>query len=455
MLIASLLYLSSYWVLLAVVAAVGLAGQLCRPAAATLLSDLTSEDRQIMIFAMQRFGLNLGAMAAPLIGFALYNLDDGQYDLLFWGEALAALAYAVLAWIALPAREPRLTDKAVKARAAPEGGYLAVFRDRRYVLYLVAMFVHTMVYVQYLSTLPLDVNAAGLEVFWYTVAVSLNGFIVIAFELLLTKVTQHWPFKVTIGLAFGLLGAGVAFYALPIGPAVIVIGTLIWTLGEIIGGPSIFAYPAIAGQPHVKGRYIGSFQFVFGLSAAIGPVVGGWLFVRLGHQVWLVLAVGSLIATTLGLAAVRTPARSSDTAVGAEPPSPAAAPSHAHAPSRVFAACLCGVPQAGIRSVAHHGLDESPGSNGRLPAAVASVPDQLGVDSAASGNGVKPAELHPARVSETSTDDEQRIAELERENAELRSMNELLKAAVGFPRAGPRPAPARTIRFVDQQRHGG
>src|SRR5439155_4775737 len=126
-------------------------------------------------------------------------------------------AYAVLAWIALPAREPRRTGKAVTARAGPEGGYLAVFRDRRYVLYLVAMFVHTMVYVQYLSTLPLDVHAAGLEVFWYTVAVSLNGFIVIAFELLLTKITQNWPFKVTIGLAFGLLGTGVAFYALPIG----------------------------------------------------------------------------------------------------------------------------------------------------------------------------------------------------------------------------------------------
>lgn len=309
-LIASLLYLPSYPLLLVAVAIVGIVSQIYRPASATLLSDLTPENRQVMMFAMYRFGLNLGTTAAPLIGFLLYNLDGQQYTLLFWGEALVALAYAILAMIALPRREPRQTDPAAVAAAKESAGtYMAVLRDRRYTVYLVAMFFNSVVYIQYLSTLPLDVNASHVKIFWYSLAVSLNGFIVIAFELLLTKISQTWPMRFNVAVAFGLVGVGVAFYGLPLVPAVIVGGTLIWTLGEIIGGPAVFAYPAIAGPAHLKGRYIGSFQFVFGLGSAVGPVIGAALFIHLGHAVWPVLAIGSVIAATLGAISVRPPTK--------------------------------------------------------------------------------------------------------------------------------------------------
>ena len=306
-LVASLLYLPSYAVLLVAVAIVGLVSQIFRPASATLLSELTPESRQVMIFAMYRFGLNLGTTAAPLLGFALYNFDHQRYTLLFWGEAAVALVYGVLALVALP-RRPR---PAVHAQGQEQGGsrgsYLSVVRDRRFLMFLIATFFNAAVYMQYLSTLPLDVKAEGVPILWYTVAVSLNGLMVIAFELPLTKISQHWPFKVSVGTGFFLLGVGVCFYGLPLGPAVIIIGTLIWTVAEIVGAPAVFAYPAMAGPAHLKGRYIGSFQFMFGLGSAAGPMVGGALFTQLGHRVWPVLAIGAAISTVLGVAALRTP----------------------------------------------------------------------------------------------------------------------------------------------------
>lgn len=313
---ASLLYLPSYLLVLAAVALVGVGAQMFRPASATLLSDLTPEGRQVMIFAMYRFGLNLGALGAPLIGYGLYYLNHQQYALLFWGEALIAMAYAIAAFTLLPARPAHGAAPATAAAAAdageqaePAGGYLAVLRDRRYTLFLLAIFFHSAVYVQYLSTLPLTVHAARLPIVWYTLAVSLNGFIVIAFELLTTKVTQGWPKRLPIALTFGLLGAGVAVYGLPMVPVVIITGTLIWSFGEIIGGPTVFAYPAIAAPPDRRGRYLGSFQFMFGLGSTVGPLVGGWLFIQMGQAVWPVLAVGSLIATVSALIAVREPSR--------------------------------------------------------------------------------------------------------------------------------------------------
>jgi MFS family permease len=198
-----------------------------------------------------------------------------------------------------------------------------VFADRRYLLYLLATFLNAVVYVQYMSTLPLDVKAHHMAILWYSIAVSLNGFLVIAFELLLTKVSQNWPMRLTIGVAFALVGIGVAVYGLPLGPAVIVGGTLIWTLAEIIGAPAAFSYPAIAGPVHLKGRYIGSFQFMFGLGAAVGPMLGGVLFARLGHAVWPVMALVAAASIVLGVAGIRTPEKEPAGAAETQP-SPAA-----------------------------------------------------------------------------------------------------------------------------------
>ncbi|MEV7414919.1 MFS transporter [Streptomyces sp. NPDC089919] len=302
---AALLHLPSYGLLLAAIGLVSLGAQLFRPASATLLADQTDGDRQVMVFAMYRFGLNVGATAAPLVGYALYNAGGHSYTLLFWGEAALALVYALVARATLPARSPRTPAPAAPAGEAVRGGYAAVLRDRRFLLYLAAAFFHSAVYMQYLSTLPLYMKDAGLALFWYTSAVALNGVIVIAFELLVTKLSQNWPLKITVGLGFALVGAGVACYGLPIGPAAVVIGTLVWSLGEILGGPAVFAYPAKAGPEPLRSRYIGSFQFVFGLGSALGPMAGSWLYVTTGALVWPLVGACSLLATVFGLIAVR------------------------------------------------------------------------------------------------------------------------------------------------------
>lgn len=316
-LIAFLLVANSYPLLVVTAVLVGVGAQIFRPASSTLLSDLTPPDNQVMIFAIWRFGLNIGVAAAPLLGFALYYVDNKQYTLVFLTQAAVAVAYAVVAWLMLPSRaKAQETARAVAKAAEPDaasdvtksGGYLAVFRNRRYALFLVVVLVHTVVYQQYISTLPLTVNAVHLDIFWYTLAVSLNGLLVIAFELPMTKVMQKLPARLPIAVGLALVGIGVGVYGLPIVPLVIVGGTLLWTLGEIVSAPSLFAYPALVGAGRLKSRYIGSFQFSFGLGNTLAPLIGGWLFLLIGKSlVWPLLgAVEVLVAISI-LGVVRVP----------------------------------------------------------------------------------------------------------------------------------------------------
>jgi MFS family permease len=281
----------------------GLVAQLYRPAAAALLSELTPQHQQVMIYAIYRLMINVGTTAAPLLAALLITFS---YDLLFWVEAGAALVYAVIAAITLPRRKS--PDKAGKAAldGGPKG-YRAVLADRRFVLYLVALFINSLVYIQYVSTLPLTIQDAGIATFWYSILISLNGFIVITCELLVTKVTQHLPIKLVVIAGFTLFGIGQALYALPLGVAIFVIGTLLWTIAEIVGGPTMMSYAGVVAPENLRGRYISSMQTMFSLGAAVGPALGTAGYHLLGRNVWLLFGLTCLVGMVFALLGMRRP----------------------------------------------------------------------------------------------------------------------------------------------------
>jgi transposase len=68
---------------------------------------------------------------------------------------------------------------------------------------------------------------------------------------------------------------------------------------------------------------------------------------------------------------------------------------------------------------------------------------QLGIGSESLRNWVRQAEVDGGLRPGTSTDDKQRIAELERENRELRRANEILKSASAFFARELDPRPPR------------
>lgn len=302
-LLIAVLYLRNFPLLVVAVTLAGLVGRFYRPASAAMLSELTPKHRQVMIFAVYRLAINLGTTAAPLIAIALISVS---YQLLFWCDALTAVAYAVIALLTLPRKplHPRSTDAAVRRR----GGYRAVLTDRRYVLYLLASFVNATVYIQYISTLPLAMKGIGLAMIWYSVVISLNGFIVITCELMLTRFTQRLPIKYVVTVGFVLLGVGQLVYAIPWGVTVFIVGTLIWTIAEITAGPTMFSYPGLTAPDHLRGRYIASMQTMYNLGSTLGPVLGVAIYRMVGAQVWWWCAAGCALGLALALLGMRQPA---------------------------------------------------------------------------------------------------------------------------------------------------
>ena len=315
--VIGVLYVRDYPALLALVAALGAITVVYRPAAATLLSELTPRHRQVMIMALYRMALNAGSIAGPLIGAALISVS---YSLLFWSDAVAALSYAVIAAVTFPRRAVAAPSAAASAapsaavgeddteqpvQAQGRRGFLAVLADGHYVLYLGAVLINAVVYLQYVSVLPLAMRAAGLATVWYAAMIALNGGVVIGCELLMTKLTQRWPPRVVVMLGFALLGGGLAIYSIPLGVSAFVTGTLVWTLAEIVAGPTVFAYPALAAPSQLKGRYLGAMQAMFSLGSAIGPAAGVAVWHAAGRAIWWWYAGACVVGMACARAGMR------------------------------------------------------------------------------------------------------------------------------------------------------
>lgn len=301
-LLISILYVRSFPVIVAAVFLVGAVGQIYRPAAQYLITELTPPGQLVMVTAMQRLAMNLGTTVTPLIGTALLSVS---YSLLFWAEAIASVAYGLIALVALP---PKMKPAAGETPVAqPRAGYRAVMSDWRYLFFLAAVFLITVVYAQYTAALPLAIVSSGLSLWWYSAVVSLNAFIVATCEVLATKWVQNWPLRLTALSGYGLVAIGYTVYAIGITPALLILGTIIWTASEITGAPTTFAYPGMVAPVHLRGRYIGAMQTIFGLANAIGPVIGLALWAAVGNAVFAWAAAVAALSTLCALIGMRLP----------------------------------------------------------------------------------------------------------------------------------------------------
>ena len=303
-LIISILYLKTFPLIVLAVFLVGTVGQLYRPAAQYLITELTPPGQLVMVTAMQRLALNLGTTVTPLIGTALLSVS---YSLLFWAEAAASVAYGLIALVALPPKMKPVETPGQAAVAAPRAGYRAVLSDWRYLFFLAAVFFITVVYAQYTASLPLAIVDSGLSLWWYSAVVSLNAFIVATCEVLATRWVQTWPMRVTALSGFGLVAIGYTVYAIGLAPALLILGTIIWTASEITGAPTTFAYPGMVAPVHLRGRYIGAMQTVFGLANAVGPVLGLAVWAAAGNAVFAWAAAVAALSTLCALIGMRLP----------------------------------------------------------------------------------------------------------------------------------------------------
>src|SRR5918999_1031596 len=170
--------------------AIGTMAELHRPAASALIADLLPSEQRVTAFTLFRLAINVGwASGLALGGF----LAERSFDLVFVGDAATSIAFGAISLAALPhgTRTKRHEETHLASARA------SILADRGFLLFLAAVLVTGAVYSQNVSTLPLHIREAGFSPSTYGLLQSLNGVIVVLFELPVISWTQrHDRFRV-------------------------------------------------------------------------------------------------------------------------------------------------------------------------------------------------------------------------------------------------------------------
>ncbi|MGN6183175.1 MAG: MDR family MFS transporter [Thermoanaerobaculia bacterium] len=279
--------------ILAIAFVVGLVGEFYRPAATALLGDLVQPEQRVAAFGMYRFAINLGFAAGPATaGF----LAERSFFWVFFGDAVTSFVYGLVALFALPHG-----NRSASKDETPAEAMRHALTNRPFIYFLLATLCLTWIEFQLHSTLPLHITSIGYSTRAYGTLMSLNGVIIILFELALTSWTQRLPPKPLIAIGYALTGIGFALTGFASAMPVLITSVVIWTLGEMIYAPVTGAYVTGLAPERYRGRYMGLWHTMWSAGMLLGPLMGTWIYERNANMLWLVCLVLGGVGAALSL----------------------------------------------------------------------------------------------------------------------------------------------------------
>ena len=275
-----------FWATLA-----GLTCELYRPASSALLADLVPAGRRVTAFAAYRMALNAGFAFGPATAGLLAKKS---FTWLFIGDAATSILFGLVAWFFLPAG----------VRGTRAGGTLReiasiLSKDKKFVQVLCAVLATALVFVQAFSTMSLEVTRHGFSPAVYGLIISLNGALVVLFELPMTTITKRFPARRMMALGFLLIGAGFASNGLTRTLPLLVCTIVLFTLGEMIAMPVSSAYVADLAPPHQRGFYMGTYGLAWSVAFVCGPSLGLLLFSANSLALWMACGVLGIVSAAI------------------------------------------------------------------------------------------------------------------------------------------------------------
>lgn len=268
----------------------GLLSDMYRPACSAMFGDLVDVERRPHAFGLFYISINLGFAIGPPLGGVLAGWS---FRWLFLGDALttAVCGLIILLFISESrpgsAASPESHDESSgSADSVPlREATMHIIRDRTFVVLCFATVLSAIVFMQGTTTLPIHMQATGMDEIQFGLVIGINGLLIFLCQLPVThalapfnrmKVIILGEIFVAVGFGLTALADSIPFFALTI---------VIWTMGEMMH--AAFGQTIITDLAPLKlrGRYMGVFSMTFAIALMIGAPLGGWVLEHFGAVV--------------------------------------------------------------------------------------------------------------------------------------------------------------------------
>jgi MFS family permease len=258
---------------------VGLVSELFRPAGSATVADLPRPRERIRAFGLLFWAANLGFSVSTVTGGVL---AQHGYRLLFWLNAAASAAAALIVWRRVP--ETRPPTPRVRRRAL-----LPVLLGDRLMIALALIFVaHFALFSQAFSTLPLVMAAGGLGAATYGAVLAGNGIVILAAQPLAVRLLADRDRYTVLSVSMLLVGSGFGLGAVVDSGVGYAGPVLVWTVGEVGVAVMFGATFADLAPADLRGGYMGVAATTWGAGSVLGPLLGTTVLDRVGPTLlWL------------------------------------------------------------------------------------------------------------------------------------------------------------------------
>ena len=276
----------------------GLFATAAGPAHQAMLTDILPEKKRAEGFGVMRVAMNLSVAIGPAIGgfIAAYS-----FLILFVADTVTSLITALIVYLVVEETKPEEKEESAKKGFKETFiGYQEVFKDRKFMLFVIVSTIATIVYAQMYGTLSVYLrDIHGVPESGYGWLMTLNADMVVLFQFMIAwKISKHPPMLImALGSLLYVIGFGmygfVSVYLL------FMLAMAIITIGEMVIIPVAQAYVGEAAPEDMRGRYSGVMGFSWMIPWMIGPLIAG-LIMDNGNPDWV--WYGSAILGTIAAA---------------------------------------------------------------------------------------------------------------------------------------------------------
>jgi len=271
---------------------------LYRPAVNALIADIAPSEDRTRAYGLVYWAINLGfSMAVVIAGY----LAEVNYLLLFLGDGVTTLVFAVLIWLLVPETRPESTgDEDSAGLPISFRSFGKPLSDGLFMAVTLLFFLFILVMFQSAVALPLDVTIKGFTESDFGRIIAVNGIVIVLIGLPVARWVQHMPKLRVLAVSSLLVGCGfgLTFFATEVW--MFMAAVVIWTLGEVSAVPVATALIADLAPEKYRGVYMGANNTAWGLGQFAANGFGAFILDSLGGGwLWgLCFAVG--IVTSLG-----------------------------------------------------------------------------------------------------------------------------------------------------------
>lgn len=289
----SIQFISSFYSLCIGIFTLTIIADMFRPAVWVALDDYSDDENRTRSVTLIRLAINLGFSMGPALGGLLITF--WSYQSLFWIDGLTCLI-AGLVIIRYLSQKSEVKQKH-KKEDSPK---LSPYKDGRYLIFWVAMFLIGFTFMQYFSTIPLYYSQKlGLNEDSIGLILAMNGLLIFVLEMPLVHKLEKGKLenlKIVIAGAFLLL---LSFLVLTIAPYIFlaIVGIIFMTFGEMLGFPFSNSYALDRSKLGNQGSYMALYSMSFSVAHILGPNIGMQFSAKFGFEAtWYLMAAICLVA---------------------------------------------------------------------------------------------------------------------------------------------------------------